>query len=124
MRAATRLSILAIPVLSMALVAGCEVDAGPVGEGPPDAVSIGPGYYYDEAYIDVGGVHHPREYWYHDDHGWAHRDALPAGVVAHDRASVGYTHGTVPNGGAAGPFGGSGGFGHGGGGGEGGGHGR
>ena len=82
---------LSVALLSLTLVAGCEVAAGPVG--PPDAVAVEPGYYYDEEYVDVGGYHHPREYWYHDDHGWSHRDAVPHGFTARSRASVGYPHG-------------------------------
>ena len=117
MRPAKRLGVLAASIFSMALVTGCEVAAGPVDAGPPDAIAIGPGYYYDEAYVDVGGVHHPRDYWYRDDHGWSHRDAPPPGIVAHDRASFGYVHGAVPNGGR-------GGFDHGGEGGDRGAHGR
>jgi hypothetical protein len=94
-------------------VVGCEVE--PVG--PPDCVAVvEPGYYYDEAYVDVGGVRHPRDYWYHDGHAWAHRDNVPHGFAARDRSTVGYVHGNAPHGGPAGGGGGD----HGGGGGHGG----
>ncbi len=102
-------AILFVPILA----AGCAVEPG-----PPDAVAVAPGYYYDEEYVDVGGVHHPRDYWYHDGHDWAHRDVTPHGVEARDRASLGYVHGVAAHSG-----GGGGEASHGGGGGGGGGHG-
>jgi hypothetical protein len=97
MRSPTRLLASAVVLLPLALTIGCEVEAG-----PPGGVAVVPGYYYDEEYVDVGGVHHPRDYWYHDGHRWAHRDAAPQGFVVHDRASLGYVHGAAPHGGGDG----------------------
>jgi hypothetical protein len=97
MRTAIRLALLAVVPLAP-LLAGCTVEAGP----PPGAVVVGPGYYYDEEYVDAYGVHHPREYWYRDDHGWAHADHVPPGVAARDRSGFGYVHGAPPRGGEGG----------------------
>jgi hypothetical protein len=79
------------------LMGGCEAEIVPAGG--PAAVAVEPGYYYDEAYVGVDGVYHPRTYWYHDGHAWAHRDALPAGFHARDRAAFGYARGDAPHGG-------------------------
>ena len=94
MRTASPLKLaLTLSLLCPVLLAGCQATVEPaVAVGPP-GVGIDPGYYYDEEYVDVGGVHHPRDYWYHDEHGWAHRDGIPQGHAARDRATVGYVRG-------------------------------
>ena len=76
--------------LSLAILSGCEVSAGPVAAD----VGFAPGYYYDDEYIDVGGVYHPRDYWYHDGNHFNHRDAIPVGAPA--RARFGFVHGAAP----------------------------
>jgi hypothetical protein len=71
-------------ISGLAFFAGCEVHE----EAPPPpaaTVYVTPGYYYDEEYIDVNGVHHPRAYYYWDGHNWDHRDRVPDGYVAHVR---------------------------------------
>ncbi len=90
---------LAVAVLAVPVLSGCEADVGPVAVGPAVGVGVEPGYYYDEEYVDVGGVYHPRDYWYHDGHDWGHRSGVPRGYAAHDRASVGYVHGSFHGGG-------------------------
>ena len=81
----------------MIVVAGCEVEA----VGP--SVGITPGYYYDEEYVDVGGYHHhPATTGTTTAHDWSHRDAVPHGYDAHDRAALGYVHGAAPHSGGGG----------------------
>ena len=104
--------LLVTSVVLLPLLAGCELEGGPVGIGPGDDYAVGPGYYYDEAYVGDDGYHHPRDYWYHHGNDWEHRDAVPNGFVAHDRGGLGFGHTAAYHGGGVG------GGGHGGGGAE------
>ncbi len=89
MRSTRKLFLLPALLLPLA-AAGCAVEAGS-GE-----VGFEPGYYYDDEYVDVGGVYHPRDYWYHDGNHFFHRDGIPGGTEA--RARFGFVHGAAPHG--------------------------
>ena len=54
----------------LGLGAGCTV---------VPAVAVSPGYYYDDAYVDVYGVYHPRLYWYYNGYRWDRRYWAPHG---------------------------------------------
>ncbi|HEY1683155.1 MAG TPA: hypothetical protein VGG19_00200 [Tepidisphaeraceae bacterium] len=57
-----------------------------VANGQPTAyVDVEPGYYYDEAFVDVHGLHHDRNYYYYNGHSFEHRDRVPQGYTAHVR---------------------------------------
>ena len=71
-----------LSVLPLAGVAGCTVHTDGAVAEPAGYAVVEPGYYYDDAYVDVYGTYHPRVYYYYNGHGWEHRDRVPHGYVA------------------------------------------
>lgn len=86
-----KLHLAAISILGAAFLGGCTLH-GDVGPEPAGYTVVEPGYYYDEAYVDVYGHPHPRAYYYYNGHSWAHRDYVPHGYVAHARVHARAEH--------------------------------
>ncbi len=56
--------------------------------GPPAAVVVVPGYYYDREYNDDHGIFHLRLYYHYDGHRWDHVDVVPHGYEVRQRPMV------------------------------------
>jgi hypothetical protein len=76
-----KLPALLISLLPMVFATGCVVYARPVAP----VVAVEPGYYYDEAYVDVYGVYHPRVFYYYHGGVWDRRPYAPGGFVVRPR---------------------------------------
>jgi len=76
-------AMIALGTTSMGLIGGCADEYG--GSVQAGYVDYTPGYYYDDAYIDVYGRSYPRRYYYYDGHRWADRDDIPHGITAQHR---------------------------------------
>jgi hypothetical protein len=63
-----------------------------VNAQPAAYVDVEPGYYYDEAFVDVHGLHHDRNYYYYNGHSFEHRDQVPQGYTAHVRVQKPASH--------------------------------
>lgn len=73
-----RIATMLLPVLGLSMLSACYVGVRP-------GLVVEPGYYYDDAYVDVYGAYHPRAYYYYHDGYWEHRAFVPHGYYSHVR---------------------------------------